>query len=146
MVSPIRAIFRITIYFSLTLLLIPVQAAALGLSRGLAARVPLTYHRWCCRILGFDVKVSGQLSRCRPTLYVSNHASYLDISALASVVPGSFIAKSEVASWPFFGLLAKLQRTVFIERRSGRTAEQRDAIIRFDAEVEPLQKGSGSYS
>ncbi len=40
----------------------------------------------------------------------------------------SFVAKSEVASWPFFGLLAKLQRTVFVDRRRSSAAKQRDAI------------------
>ena len=37
------------------------------------------------------------------------------ISALAPVV---FVAKSEVASWPVFGWLAKLQRTIFINRQA----------------------------
>ena len=41
----------------------------------------------------------------------------------------SFVAKSEVAGWAFFGLLAKLQETVFVarERRSA-TGEARDKI------------------
>ena len=36
-------------------------------------------------------------------------------SALAPVV---FVAKSEVARWPVFGWLAKLQRTIFINRQA----------------------------
>ena len=128
MVSPALAILRITIYLALTLLLVPVQAVAVATSRTLAARIPLYYHRLSCRILGLEVIVRGARSHQRPTLFVVNHASYIDISVLASVVPGSFIAKSEVASWPLFGLLARLQRTVFIERRSGDAAAQRDAI------------------
>jgi 1-acyl-sn-glycerol-3-phosphate acyltransferase len=35
---------------------------------------------------------------------------------LSSVAPVSFVAKSEVAGWPFFGSLARLQRTVFVDR------------------------------
>lgn len=130
MVSPTLAILRITIYLILTLLLIPVQAVAIVTSRAMAVRIPIHYHRWSCRILGLNVVVRGSVSRSRPTLFVVNHASYIDISVLASVVPGSFIAKSEVASWPLFGLLAKLQRTVFVERRTGSVAAQRDAITK----------------
>jgi lyso-ornithine lipid O-acyltransferase len=42
--------------------------------------------------------------------------SWSDISVLSSVLPLSFVAKSEVKDWPVFGTLAKLQRTVFINR------------------------------
>ena len=44
-------------------------------------------------------------------------------------MPLSFVAKSEVGSWPFFGTLARLQRTVFVERvRRSQTGEARDTI------------------
>jgi 1-acyl-sn-glycerol-3-phosphate acyltransferase len=35
---------------------------------------------------------------------------------LSSVAPLSFVAKKEVASWPFVSWLAKLQRSVFVDR------------------------------
>jgi 1-acyl-sn-glycerol-3-phosphate acyltransferase len=63
-------------------------------------------------------------------LFVANHASYLDITVLGALIRGSFVAKAEIADWPFFGLLAKLQRTVFIERRSAQAAKHRDEIAR----------------
>jgi 1-acyl-sn-glycerol-3-phosphate acyltransferase len=47
---------------------------------------------------------------------------------LGSMITGSFIAKSEVKNWPFFGLLARLQRTVFVDRRVRNTSTQREAI------------------
>src|SRR5206468_8064053 len=61
-------------------------------------------------------------------LFAANHISYTDITILGSLIPGSFIAKTEVAGWPFFGWLAKLQRSVFVDRRVHSTATQRDAI------------------
>jgi len=61
-------------------------------------------------------------------LFVANHVSYADITVLGSVIAGSFIAKAEVADWPFFGWLAKLQRSVFVDRRVRSTITQRDAI------------------
>jgi 1-acyl-sn-glycerol-3-phosphate acyltransferase len=61
-------------------------------------------------------------------LFVANHVSYIDIAVLGSLIAGSFIAKAEVARWPLFGWLAKLQRSVFVDRRVGSTAAQRDAM------------------
>jgi len=57
-------------------------------------------------------------------LYIANHVSYLDIFLLGSIVPGYFVAKSEVAGWPLLGKLARLQNTLFIERNSRRAREQ----------------------
>jgi lyso-ornithine lipid O-acyltransferase len=123
-----RAAPRLLLYGLWTLALLPVQAAALLMSMGLAERLPLLYHRGVCRILGLTVERRGVMSATRPTLFVCNHTSYIDIEALGAVVPGCFVAKSEVAGWPGFGLLAKLQRTIFVERRAQRTAGQRDVM------------------
>jgi 1-acyl-sn-glycerol-3-phosphate acyltransferase len=86
------------------------------------------YHRHCCRILGLKVRRVGHPIAARPVLFVANHVSYTDISVLGSLIPGSFVAKSEIAGWPFFGWLAKLQRSVFVDRQVRSTAQQRDAI------------------
>ena len=72
----------------------------------------------------------GSVAATNPILFVSNHCSYSDIMVLGSVITGSFVAKAEVASWPFFGLLAKLQNTVFIERTGIRAREQRDGMVK----------------
>jgi len=70
----------------------------------------------------------GRPTTQRPVLFAANHISYTDITILGSLIAGSFIAKREVAHWPFFGWLAVLQRTVFVDRRIRSTATQRDAI------------------
>ncbi|MCZ6453636.1 MAG: lysophospholipid acyltransferase family protein [Alphaproteobacteria bacterium] len=139
--SKITALFRAFLYISLTLVLIPVQAVALLLRLPLSRRLPMWYHRLCCRLLGIRLEVFGRRSRARPTLFVANHASYLDIAIYGALIPGSFVAKSEVAKWPLFGLLAKLQNSVFVDRRVrtshlqasdiGRRLEARDSIILF---------------
>lgn len=110
--------------------MIPIQALALVFSRRLATEIPIIYHNGCARILGLRVRSRGRISRSHPTLFVSNHVSYIDITVLASLIRGSFVAKAEVAKWPFFGLLAKLQRTVFVERRGARAAAQRNELTR----------------
>lgn len=120
---------RIALYLAWTLLLVPVQALALWLRSPLAVRLPPFYHRVCGRLLGFEVVVLGERVRHGPVLFISNHSSYLDITVLGGVIPASFVAKNEVAAWPFFGVLAKLQRTVFVERRARATVErQRDDL------------------
>lgn len=87
-------------------------------------RIPMGFHRGCCRILPIRTKFSGRLCSHRPTLYVSNHISYLDIFVLGGKVPGCFIAKSEVAKWPVLGRLARLQNTLFFERNGRRARSQ----------------------
>jgi len=121
-------LWRLTIYLAFTLLLMPVQAIGLILRQRWVATFPRFYHRWCCRILGLRVRRIGRATAVRPVLFAANHVSYLDITILSSLIAGSFIAKLEVARWPLFGWLAKLQRSVFIDRQVRSTAQQRDSI------------------
>ncbi|MEE8333742.1 MAG: lysophospholipid acyltransferase family protein, partial [Alphaproteobacteria bacterium] len=126
--SPTRATVRLMIYFLGTLFLIPFQAVLVALRLNYAQRFPCVYHRYCCRVFGFDVQQRGTISTASPVLFVSNHTSYIDIPVLGSLVDASFIAKAEISDWPFFGWLARLQRTVFVDRRGRKVADQRDEI------------------
>jgi lyso-ornithine lipid O-acyltransferase len=121
-------ITRIVLYLIWTLSLMPIQWLALVLHLRWVSTLPVFYHRGCCRILGFRVHRIGMPTRERPVLFAANHISYTDITILGSLISGSFIAKTEVANWPLFGRLAKLQRSVFVDRRIGSAAAQRDAI------------------
>lgn len=128
--SPARAIVRILAYALLTLPLLPVQALGLVLGlRPLTRWLPVYYHRAVCAILSLRVEKRGRMSTRVPTLFVVNHVSYLDIEVLGSVIPGSFVAKQEVASWPFFSILAKLQRSVFIDRSIAATRDSHDDML-----------------
>ena len=128
--SPLRSLVRLALYLSWTLFAIPVQMVALGLKLGFAKRWPIVYHRTCTRLLGFEVVIKGERSHAKSTLFLANHSSYVDIMVLGSLIKGSFVAKAEVAGWPLFGLLAKLQRTVFVDRRARLVAGQRDEMAR----------------
>jgi 1-acyl-sn-glycerol-3-phosphate acyltransferase len=103
-------------FFALTLPLMPVQAALLRVSRRGARRFPHWYHRRVCRLLGLRIEVDGEVERDRPVLLVANHTSWLDIPVLSAVAPVSFVAKKEVGGWPFVSSLARLQRSVFVDR------------------------------
>ncbi len=50
---------------------------------------------------------------------VSNHLSYLDVLAYASLSPCVFVAKQEVRGWPVFGRFATMAGTVYVDRRRG---------------------------
>ncbi|MFV3129546.1 lysophospholipid acyltransferase family protein [Niveispirillum sp. KHB5.9] len=128
--STLLGLSRLTVYALFTLALIPVQIVLLRLSpQAGATRFPRFYHRVCCRILGLEVVVRGVPADGRSVLFIANHSSYLDIPVLGSVLPVSFIAKAEVSGWAGFGLLARLQRTVFVDRTARHKAdEQRDTI------------------
>jgi 1-acyl-sn-glycerol-3-phosphate acyltransferase len=129
--SPLRGAFRLLTYVTLTLILLPFYLLALTLRIQPVIRwMPVVYHRIVCFILGIKVRVHGVRSDVTPTLFVSNHVSYLDIEVMGGLVPGSFVAKAEVATWPFFSTLAKAQRTIFIERTSGKTSASRDEMMR----------------
>jgi 1-acyl-sn-glycerol-3-phosphate acyltransferase len=103
-------------FFALTTPLMPVQAALLRLSPKAARRFPNWYHRQVCRLLGVRIEIEGEVARDRAVLLVANHTSWLDIPVLSAVAPVSFVAKKEVGGWPFVSSLARLQRSVFVDR------------------------------
>lgn len=108
-----------------TLVLLPVQLVGIRLGLPVRLHLPRWWHRAVCPMLGVRVHVHGRLESGRPLLLVSNHVSWKDITVLGSVADVVYIAKSEVRNWPFFGWLARLQRSVFIEReKKGRTGRQ----------------------
>ncbi len=114
--GPVRAIFILVVLALVTPPMMLLQWILLALKSGGARKLPVAYHRFICLLLGVRVKREGVLSGKRPLLIAANHVSWLDISVFGSIAPLSFVAKSEVAGWPVFGWLAKLQRTVFVDR------------------------------
>lgn len=112
----LRASAVLTAFFGLTVPLMPVQAALLRVSDKAARRFPHWYHRQVCRILGIKLEVEGAVAKDAPVLLVSNHTSWLDIPVLSALAPVSFVAKLEVGGWPFVSALARLQRSVFVDR------------------------------
>ena len=94
-------------------------------------QMPMFFHRLLLRLLNITVTVHGTMATAAPVFFVCNHISYLDIPVLGARIPGAFVAKAEVASWPLFGFLAKVQNTLFIERRAARAAEQSEKLRAF---------------
>jgi len=124
-----RAAFLVFCFVAMTLLLIPLQWLAVKLRAPAARVIPMLYHRALCRLIGIRMTVRGRPEEERAVLMVANHTSWLDITILSAQARLSFVAKTEVNDWPFFGLLARLQRTVFVARgKRTDTQKQRDEI------------------
>jgi 1-acyl-sn-glycerol-3-phosphate acyltransferase len=82
-------------------------------------RLMTAWARHCCRIAGIRVNLEGA-PPSPPFMLVSNHVSYLDILAIAAVVPAVFVAKSEIERWPVLGAICRSAATLFLDRSSGR--------------------------
>jgi 1-acyl-sn-glycerol-3-phosphate acyltransferase len=122
-------------FFAFTFPLMPLQLLFLRSGSRYARTFPNWYHRQVCRLVGIRLHIDGSVARERGVLLISNHVSWLDITVLSAVAPVSFVAKQEVASWPFVKWLAKLQRSVFVDRtrRSEVTDKANEILSRLEA-------------
>lgn len=81
---------------------------------------------WC---LSMRVIVEGAPPK-PPFFLVCNHLSYLDVIALLTCVDGTFLGKSEIASWPLLGALARGVGTLFIDRTRKRDLVRVSELLR----------------
>lgn len=116
MITWLRIAIGAIVLLAVTLLLLPFQLLGLRFNWKIRRFLPRLWHRVACRVLGIRVRVHGVLEAKRPLLLAANHASWKDILVLGSVADVVYIAKSEVRGWPVFGILARLQATIFVER------------------------------
>jgi 1-acyl-sn-glycerol-3-phosphate acyltransferase len=125
----IRAAAILAIFLIATVSTMPWQFSALRFNLRRRKTYPRRFHTFLCWLFGIRVKVIGTPVQDQGVLMVANHTSWLDIPVLSMTARISFIAKAEVATWPFFSTLAKLQETVYVERtRRSKTGEARDQI------------------
>ena len=127
--TKLRALAILAVFLLVTFVLLPLQWIAVKLQLPARRAIPHRYHRFVCRLFGMRISVIGK-SVDGGVLITANHAGWLDIPILSAVAPVSFVAKSEVGQWPFFGTLARLQRTIFIRRERAKAADDRDNIRR----------------
>jgi len=122
---PLRYALRVPQLLLHAIIAVPLALLALN---PLAARVRFgrtTFEkamiRWwsarLVRIFGLRIRRFGE-PLPGAVLYVANHISWLDIELMHSQRPVSFVAKSEIAGWPFVGWLASQAGTIFHRRGS----------------------------
>ncbi|MEM7517637.1 MAG: lysophospholipid acyltransferase family protein, partial [Planctomycetota bacterium] len=81
-----------------------------------------TWARTILWIMGVETRFEGPLPKRtgdggrEPYFLVANHLSYVDIPVLLARLDARFLAKSEIASWPVLGLLARSTGTLFVDR------------------------------
>lgn len=123
---PVMAIWvfgGLAIHLTLRLL----ERPMFGLRRPVTPFITQAVCKGALAILGIKVLVTGAPMRGRGAV-VANHVSWLDIFALNAPQRIYFVSKSEVASWPGIGWLAKATGTVFI-RRNARDARLQKEIF-----------------
>ncbi|MEI9930777.1 MAG: lysophospholipid acyltransferase family protein [Rhizomicrobium sp.] len=132
----LRGIFILVIFLVTAVATIPWQSSAIYFRLKRRKTLPNRYSRFLCKLFGIHITMVGTPVRGRGVLMVSNHTSYFDIIVLGGTTPVSFVAKSEVNTWPFFGLMARLYETVFVER-----SRRSQAGVARDQLRERLQQG-----
>lgn len=91
--------------------------------------LPYMWMRIWCLLFGIKLKVEGTPRTDGQTIYMSNHLSYLDIPAISSVIKNaSFVAKSEVGTWPLAGFLSSLQQTAYIQRKRSKIMKEKESL------------------
>jgi 1-acyl-sn-glycerol-3-phosphate acyltransferase len=128
-------LFRLTLLALWGLFLAPLQWLSVKFNLKSQRSIPLLFHQTGLKLLGVKVILAGAPAIERPLLVCSSHVSWLDIPVLSSLFPVSFVSRADVARWPVFGTLARLQRSIFIDRtRRGATHRAIQSIAkRLDA-------------
>lgn len=133
----LRRLIRLMAFALFLPLTLPAYLVFLG--RGPRKGVPTSvlWLQWMLRcslcIVGGRLRVVGEPPRSG--LIVCNHLSYVDIAALGSACPCSFVSKAEVRRWPFIGWAAEMAGTVFVRRAhrsevTGQVEDIKQAITR----------------
>lgn len=126
----LRAFCLALAFFGLTALSAPLQWLSIRFGWKLQKTYPHGYHKFLCRLFGIRLHVIGKPVADGGVLIVANHTGYFDILIMSAATPVSFVAKAEVASWPLFGLMGKLQRSIFVDRSRRSATATSAAIIR----------------
>jgi len=125
--TTLRGAIILFVFAAVTVVLLAPQWVLVKFRLPLWRAMALQYHRFTCGLFGVRVAVVGRPLR-GGVLLTANHTGWLDIPILSAVTPVSFVSKSEVGQWPFFGTLARLQRTVFIHRKRAQALDDRNNI------------------
>lgn len=123
-------LIRLVVVAVWTVVAMLVQAVLLWLPGRGKERFAQIFWRGVAAILGLRITVQGRLGTARPALYVVNHCSWIDIVALGAVLPGCFVAKAAIKSWPLINWVARLGRTVFVSRTRAGVSRERDELAR----------------
>lgn len=132
------AIWRFFLIIIVFLTYTPLYWVLLRVHKPLGFRFGRFYLSTWRKCIGHQLIIKGELSKVKPTLFVSNHSSYVDILILGTFIPARFVAKLEVAKWPIMGWLATNQGTIYIDRSRTAISEGTDKLTQFIEKGESL--------
>ncbi len=124
--NALRRVWRIPLLIFYLLLAYPLAVwtcARKAQPDAMSYRAFAWWSRRALRVLGIRLRVDGKIPD-RPVMVAANHVSYLDILALATLIPGRFVAKKEMRAWPFFGIMGVWLGTLFIDRSDARASQR----------------------
>ncbi len=101
-------------------------------------RLKSFFHSSLLRICGITYRVHGSPLKRGSVLYVCNHASYLDISALMSLAAPRFLAREDILRLPLAGWLMRGYGTIGIKRIREQASEQVSMLRSLFSHNEPL--------
>jgi 1-acyl-sn-glycerol-3-phosphate acyltransferase len=125
------AIWRFSLITLVFLTYTPIYWLLLKVHQPLGFRFGRFYLSSWRKCIGHRLIIKGELSQETPTLYVSNHSSYVDILVLGTFIPARFVAKKEVAQWPIMGWLATNQGTIYINRDRNAIADGTEKLNEY---------------
>lgn len=136
MTAKIRGCIRLIVFFIIslaTVLLVMTGNLLFGMfshSRTIRWKnLVIRYWAWLAtKIIGIHIHLKGSPPES-PFFLVSNHLSYIDVIPLWLYSDGTFIAKSEVRSWPFFGWATRTLGVIFIDRNVRRDVKRVNELI-----------------
>lgn len=88
--------------------------------------------RWASSVatlLGAKMNIKGPPPE-PPFFLISNHLSYIDILPFWKHLKTTFIAKSDIQKWPFFGQAAQLLGIIFINRENRKDLNRVNTLIK----------------
>ena len=96
--------------------------------QGFRSKLNCWCHRRFANAFGISVHVFGTPSD-KATLFVANHISWFDISAIGGILPVRFLSKIEVRDTPVIGWLASRVGTLYIPRGGKSAAEDANTLM-----------------
>lgn len=96
--------------------------------QGFSSKLTCWWHRRLANAFGIPVQVFGEPSD-EATLFIANHISWFDISAIGGILPVRFLSKIEVKHTPVLGWLASRAGTLYIPRGGKSAAEDANSLM-----------------
>jgi len=78
---------------------------------------PMYFLRWAAWVIGARIRVHGVPLK-RDVFFMPNHISWFDIPVLGGLTGSAFVSRAEIADMWMLGWMARLNRTVFVQRQA----------------------------